>query len=136
MNGEYQSYKIEDAAGVLRYRAVVRGAAEGGVKKPAAANEGKFVGITQDSQAVQNKAVTVKTQGRSFVVAAGVIAYGDAVGIGDNTGKVISAQTDYAAAAGVAKNVYVIGFAETAAGADGDIIEINIQPQLVKTAAS
>jgi hypothetical protein len=130
-----RAYKITDATGVLQYRAVVQDGA-GACKKPAGANAPKFVGVTQEDQPNQYRSVTVKESGRTFAVAAGAIAAGDAVAIGDNTGKVVSCQADYEAAAGVAKLVYCIGFARTAAGADGDIFEFEIRPHLVKTPAS
>jgi hypothetical protein len=130
-----RAYKITDAAGVLQFRAVVQDGA-GACKKPAAANAAKCVGVTQEAQATQNRNVLVRESGRTFVTAAGKIDAGDAVAIGDNTGKVVSCETDYAAAAGVAKLIYCIGFARTDAAADGDICEIEIRPHLVKTAAS
>lgn len=136
MTGEFRSYKITDAAGVLIYRAVVQGANAGEVKKPAAADEGKAVGFTQEAQATQNKSVLVKEAGRTFAVAAGAIAVGDAIGIADATGKVKSVQTDMAAAPGVAKVVNVLGYARTAAAADGDMIEAQIAIFTVKTAVS
>jgi len=129
VTGEYRAYKIEDAAGVLQYRAVVQGTAAGAVNKPSAENEGKFIGVTQEAQGTQNRSVVVKESGRTFVVAAGIIAIGDAVQIGDNTGKVVSAQAELVDVdVNPAALVYVIGFARTAAGADGDIIEMQIQP--------
>ena len=137
MTGEFRSYKITDAAGVLKFRAVVQGTNAGEVKKPSAENEGKFVGVTQETQATQNKSVLVKESGRSFVTAAGVVAVGDAVQIGDNTGKVVSAQAELVDVdVNPAALVYVIGFARTAAGADGDLIEIQIQPFLKCTPVS
>lgn len=133
---QYRTYKIEDSGGVAKYLAVVVGAAEGGVKKPAAADAGKCVGITQEAQATQNKSVRVKRSGYSFATASAAIAFGDAVGIAGTTGKLKSVQTDMAAAPGTAKVVNVVGYAETAAGADGDLFEIFVQPFTVKTAAS
>jgi hypothetical protein len=136
MTGEYRTYKITDAAGVLAYRAVVQGTNEGEVKKPSAANEGKFVGVTQEAQATQNRGVLVKETGRTKGIASGVIAVGDWVRIGDNTGKFESAQTDVVAVPGTAKVNYPVGMARTAAGADGDEFWFQIQPFVVKTAAS
>jgi len=137
MTGEIRSYKIEDAAGVLIYRAVVQGTAAGAVKKPSAENEGKFIGITQEAQATQYRSVPVKESGRSFAVAAtGTIAVGDYVRIADSAGKMNSAQADVVLAPGSAKINYVIGVARTAAAADGDIFELQIQPFVAKTAAS
>lgn len=134
--GEFRTYKITDASGVLIYRAVVQGAAAGEVAKPAGANAGKFVGVTQEAQGTQNKSVRVKESGRTFAVASGAIAVGDAVSIGDSSGKLQSCQTGYVAAPGTAALVYCVGFARTAAGADGDIFEVQLNPHLVKTAAS
>jgi hypothetical protein len=136
MTGEYRAYKITDAAGVLQHRAVVQGTNAGEAKKPSAENEGKFIGVTQEAQATQNKSVVVKEAGRTPAVAAGIISVGDYVRIGDNTGKFTSAQTDAIAAPGTAKVNYVVGVARTAAGADGDIFELEIQPFVVKTAAT
>ena len=136
MTGEFRTYKITDAAGVLAGRVVVQGTNAGECKKPSSADEGKAIGITQEAQATQNKGVLVKESGRSRVVAAGVIAVGDAIGIADNTGKVKSVQTDMAAAPGTAKVVNVLGYARTAAGADGDEIEVQINIFTVKTAAT
>lgn len=129
MNGIYRTYKIEDASGVLQYRAVVQGAAAGAVKKPTAVGAGKIIGITQEEQATQNKSVSVKRSGFSFAVAAGQIAVGDAVEIADTTGKLQSAQAkleDLSEATAVVH--HFVGLAETAAGADGDMFEVFIHP--------
>lgn len=134
---EIRTYKIEDAAGVLQFRAVVRGAAAGGVKKPSAEGEGKFVGVTREAQATQNKNVPVQTTGIATCVAAAAISYGDAVYIGDNTGKVKSCQTALAAVlVNPAANLYVIGYAETAAADDGDHIKVSLQPFAATRAVS
>lgn len=123
----YKTYKITDAAGVSKYRAVVRGANEGEVAKPGAAGDGKCVGFTDEAQALQNKPVKVAVAGFAFATASGAIAYGDAVEIADNTGKIRSCQARLAAAtAGAAEVVNVVGYAEKAAGADGDVIPIRI----------
>lgn len=136
MTGDYRSYKITDAAGVGKYLAVVQGTNAGEVKKPGAADAGKCKGITQEDQLTQNRSVLVKRSGFSFGVAGGAIAVGDAVGIHGTTGKLKSVQADMAADPGVAKVVNVVGYAETAADADGDIIELHIDIFTVKTAAS
>jgi len=133
---EFRSYKIEDAAGVGKFLAVVQGSAAGAVKKPAAADEGKCVGITQEDQLTQNRSVNVKKSGFTFGVAGAAIAAGDAVGIAGNTGKLKSVQTAMAAAPGVVAVVNVVGYAETAAAVDGDIFELEIQRFTVKTALS
>lgn len=127
MNGQVFSYKVTDVGGVAIYRAVVQGANAGEVAKPGGAGVGKCVGFTQEAQGTQNRSVNVKEVGRTFAVAGAAIAVGDAVDINDNTGKVRSCQARLAAAtAGAAEVVNVVGYARTAAGADGDIIEIQI----------
>ncbi|KKM05478.1 hypothetical protein LCGC14_1753710 [marine sediment metagenome] len=131
-----KTYKIEDAAGVGQYLAVVTGAADGGCKKPAAANEAKFVGFTQEAQANQNKGVTVRVMGISRAVAKSAIANGDWVRIAENTGKIESAQADVIAAVGTEKVNHCIGMAEAAAAADEDIIPVRIQPMVAKTAVT
>ncbi len=131
-----KSFKIEDAAGVGQFLAVVIGANDGGCKKPAGANASGFVGFTQESQTVQNKAVPVRVQGISRAVAKGSIAYGDRVQIADNTGKVQSCE---AAIAAILQNpaalVNVVGRA-MATAADGDIIPVLIQDYAVVTPVS
>ncbi len=136
MSGEDRSYKITDAAGVLQYRAVVQGTNAGECKKPSAENEGKFMGVTQEAQATQNRSVLVREAGRTFGTAAGVISVGDYVRIGDSAGKFTSAQADVVLAPGSAKINYVVGVARTAAAADDDVFVMQIQPFVAKTAAS
>src|SRR4051794_24264965 len=133
----FTTRRITDAAGVGIYLAVVQDTAERDVKKPAAANAGKFVGITQEAQATQNKGVRVKTDGPSFATASGVIAVGDYVNIAGSSGKLASCQTSVAAGlANPASVIYVIGQAISAAAADGDIFEVEIQPVPVPLALS
>lgn len=132
----FRSYKITDAGGVTKFLAVVQGTNAGEVKKPTGADVGFCKGITQEDQATQNKSVRVKRTGFTFAVAAAAIAVGDAVGINGTTGKLKSVQTAMAAAPGVAGVVNVVGYAETAAAADGDIFEIHIDIFTVKTAVS
>jgi len=131
-----QTFKITDMAGVLQYRAVVQGTNAGECKKPSAANEGGFLGVTQEAQANQYKGVAVRRLGVTRVTAAGVIAVGDHVRIADNTGKVESAQADVIAVPTTPKVNYPIGRAESASAADGDEILMMIAPFVVKTATS
>ena len=132
----HETFRIMDAAGVLIHRAVVQHTLAGDVAKPGAANAGKFVGITQEAQATQYGRVAVKTGGKTFAVAYGTIAVGDHLGIGDTAGRVASNETSVVLAPGTALVNYVIGVARTAAGAQDDIIEMVIAPEIVKTAAS
>jgi len=127
---EYQSYKIEDMAGVLIHRAVVRGTAvAGGVKKPSGAGEGKVVGITQEAQATQYASVPVKCAGLSYAVMYGSGAYGDALEVADNTGRLRSCQAALVdLAESTAYVTYVVGFAEKAWTATDDVILVRIAP--------
>lgn len=132
----YRSYKITDAAGVDKFLAVVQGTNAGEVTKPGGAGVGKCIGFTQEKQATQNRSVSVKTFGWTKAVAAAAIAVGDAVDINAATGKIRSCQTRMAAGVGTADIVNVVGYAETAAAADGDEIEIRIFIFTVKQAVS
>jgi hypothetical protein len=132
---DYRSYKITDAGGVDKHLAVVRDGA-GAVKKPTGAGVGLCVGFTQEKQATQNRGVRLKVAGYTFAVAAAAITAGDAVDINGTTGKIRSAQTRMNAGVGTADIVNVVGYAETAAGADGDIIEVRIAIFTVKQAVS
>lgn len=136
MTGQFHTYRITDAAGVGAGLAVVQDTAAGDVKKPAAANAVGFVGVTQYAQATQNKSVSVKEYGRTFGVAAGAIAVGDWVYIADNTGKFASCEASVNLAPGTALQINICGKARTAAAVSGDLFEFDIQPFVVKTAAS
>jgi hypothetical protein len=131
-----KTYQIEDAAGVGQFIAVVVGANDGGCKKPAAANAKGFLGFTQEAQTHQNKGVAVRKIGISRAIAAAAIANGDWVAIDGTTGKVKSVQTAVDAVPGTAADVQVIGKAEAAASADGDIIPVFIHQTVAKVAAS
>lgn len=132
-----RTYKITDAAGVLAHRAVVRGTNDGECKKPTAANVGKFVGITAEAQATQNKPVPVDVDGVVFGVASGAISYGDMVNIADTGGKLASVEATVALGlVNPAAVQYVVGFAETAAAADGDLFKVRICPMVIPLAVS
>jgi hypothetical protein len=133
---DIRTYTITDAAGVGKFRAVVQDTAEGKVKKPAAANAPGFVGISQEAQGTQNGKLAIKEGGRTRAIAGGIIDVGDLVKIGDNTGKLVSAQAAIAAHPGAASIQYVVGQARSAAGADGDEFWLQIRPQVVTIAAT
>jgi len=130
------TYTIDDAAGVGQFICVVKGAADGGCKKPAGANAAGFLGITQAAQSKQNKGVAVRKQGISRAIASGAIAFGDRVNIAGASGKVASVEATVAAAPGAAANTEVIGRAETTSANDGDVVMIWIAPQIVNIAVS
>jgi hypothetical protein len=130
-----KSYTIDDAAGVGQYVVVVQGAANGGCKKPAAANDAGFLGVTIEAQPNQNKSVPVQ---KGFVVRVkygGTITRGDRLVINSSAGDVKSAEALVTAAPGSASVQNVIGMAEID-GSSGDVGLMNIAPCVVNIAAS
>lgn len=126
---EVSSYQIADAAGVAVHMAVVRDSTVGRVKKPTAAGNGKFVGITQEAQETQYGDVPVKSAGFSFATMYGSGAYGDALDIADTTGRLRSCQTaleDLAETTAYLTNV--VGYAEQAWTQTGDVILVRLAP--------
>jgi hypothetical protein len=115
-----KAYAIEDSGGVGAYLAVAQGTAAGTAKLPGAANAGAILGVTVHSQSLQGANVAVRKAGIARVKAAGAIALGAPVNIAGTSGKVKAVNE----AQGTAVNC--LGFAETAAAADGDVIEVFI----------
>lgn len=115
-----KAYSTEDATGVGAYRVVVQGANAGEALLPAAANDASILGVTVHSQSRQGGHVAVRKAGIARVVAAGAIALGDAVNVADSAGQVKTVSE----ALGTLVNI--LGFAETAAAAAGDVIEVFI----------
>jgi hypothetical protein len=113
-----KAYQITDSGGVEAYRAVVQGTNAGEAAKPGAANAGSILGVTVHAQSNQNQNVAVRKAGIARVEAGGAISVGAPVNVNGTSGKVkaISESTGTA--------VSCLGFAETAASADGDIIEV------------
>jgi hypothetical protein len=131
-----KAYTIDDAAGVGQYLCVVRGAADGGCKKPGGANAAGFCGITQEAQSKQNKGVAVRKLGISRAIASGAITQGDRVNIAGVSGKVQSCEATVTHAPGTAAVTEVIGVAETTSVNDGDTIYVFITPFPVNIAVS
>ena len=115
-----KAYRILDADGVPANRVVVQGTNGGECQAPDAANAGGILGITIYSQSLQNQSVAVRKAGIARVVAAGGIDPGAPVNIADATGKVKAIDEE------AGTKINCVGFAETAAIADGDIIEVFI----------
>lgn len=115
-----KAYAIEDSGGVEAFRAVVQGTSAGEATLPAAANDGSILGVTVHGQTRQDGHVAVRKAGIARVVASAAIGLGAAVNISGTSGKVkaISETTG--------TKIQCLGFAETAASADGDVIEIFI----------
>ena len=115
-----KAYKITDADGVGAGLVVVQGTNSGECAAPGAENAAAILGVTVHGQSLQNQNVSVRKAGIAGVVAAGAISVGDPVNVAGASGKVQAITID---ASGKAN---CLGFAETAASADGDIIEVFI----------
>lgn len=132
---QYRTRRVETVAGVQQFRALVAGVQAGGADYAAALNSPGFVGITQEAQAF-GRGVSCKIAGISTAIAAGPIAVGDYVNIGDNAGRLGSCQADVTAAPGTAMVIHVVGKAITPALALNDEFEVQINEFVVNRAAS
>jgi len=115
-----KAYSIDETNGVAAYRVVVQGTNAGEAKLPGGANAAKILGVTVHSQTAQGANVAVRKAGIARVTAAGAIAVGVPVNIAGTSGKVKAISE----ASGT--HIPCLGFAETAASADGDIIDVFI----------
>ena len=109
------------ASAVSKHRVVVATANESEVDAPGGANASSIVGITQESQDTVGDPVPVTTAGIEFVEAASAIDPGDMIRIAGTGGKVETSSP----ATGV--NDFLVGQALGKAGADGDVIPVQIQ---------
>ena len=119
-----KTYKVTEAAGITKWRAVVPGTNDGECKLPTAANQ-LSLGITQESQAKQNQNVAARKYGISRAYAKGAITKGDYVEVGDTSGALRKA--DLSTVPGSATLHHVLGIAETSA-ADGEIFFVFLSP--------
>jgi hypothetical protein len=115
-----KAYRIASPNGVSAYRVVVHGPLVGECSLPAAENAGNLAGVTVHDQTTPGRSVTVRKAGIAEVAAAGPIPLGAPVIAAGTSGKVKAAS----GAAGTRVNV--LGFAESVAVQDGDIIEVFI----------
>jgi len=113
-----KAYSVNQSGGVGAYLVVVQATNAGEAKLPAAANATGILGVTVHSQSLTGANVAVRKAGIARVTAAGVIALGAPVNIAGASGKV------KAISEGAGTKINCLGFAETAAGADGDVIEV------------
>lgn len=113
-----KAYRVGTPTGVGAQRVVVHGPITGECQLPAAENAGGLAGVTVHAQATQGRAVTVRKLGIAEVVAAGPIALGSPVMAAGSNGKV------KAATGAPGTRVNVLGFAESPATQDGDVIEV------------
>jgi hypothetical protein len=122
-----KTYKVTEAAGITKWRAVIPGTNDGECKLPTAANQ-LSLGITQEAQAKQNQNVAVRKYGISRAYAKGAVTKGDYVEGGDATGALRKA--DLTTVPGAATLHHVHGIAETSA-ADGEIFFVFLSPNPV-----
>jgi hypothetical protein len=122
-----KTYKVTEAAGITKWRAVIPGTNDGECKLPTAANQ-LSLGVTQEAQAKQNQNVAVRKYGISRAYAKGSITKGDYVEVGDATGALRKA--DLTTVPGSATLHHVLGIAETSA-ADGEIFFVFLSPNPV-----
>ncbi len=113
-----KAYKVTDANGVDANLVVVQGTNAGECALPGAANAGAILGVTMHSQSLQNKNVSVRKAGIASVVAAGAISVGVPVNVAGTSGKVKAIDETSGT------KINCVGYAETAASADGDIIDV------------
>jgi hypothetical protein len=122
-----KTYKVTEAAGITKWRAVIPGTNDGECKLPTAANQ-LSLGITQEAQAKQNQNVAVRKYGISRAYAKGAVTKGDYVEVGDANGALRKA--DLTTVPGAATLHHVLGIAETSA-ADGEIFFVFLSPNPV-----
>jgi hypothetical protein len=122
-----KTYKVTEAAGITKWRAVVPGSNDGECKLPTAANQ-LSLGITQEAQAKVNQNVAVRKYGISRAYANGTVTKGDYVEVGASTGALRKA--DLSTVPGAATLHHVLGVAETSAN-DGEIFFVFLSPNPV-----
>ena len=127
-----KTYKVTEAAGVTKYRAVIPGTNDGECKLPTAVNQ-LSCGITQEAQAKVNENVTLRKYGISRAYAKGVVTKGDYIEVGATDGSLRKA--DLTTVPGTAALHNIVGVAETSA-ADGEVFFVFLSPSPVVVPAS
>lgn len=122
-----KTYKVTEAAGVGKYRAVVPGTNDGECKLPTAANQFAY-GITQEAQSRQNANVAVRKYGITRAYASGTITKGDYVEVAGTDGALRKA--DLATVPGAATLHHILGVAESSA-ANGEVFFVFLSPNPV-----
>jgi hypothetical protein len=122
-----KTYKVIEAAGITKYRAVVPGTNDGECKLPTGSNQ-LSLGITQEAQADQNENVAVRKYGISRAYASGTVTKGDYVEVASAAGDLRKA--DLATVPGAATLHHVLGVAESSA-ANGEIFFVFLSPNPV-----
>jgi hypothetical protein len=119
-----KTYKVIEAAGISKYRAVIPGTNDGECKLPTAANQ-LSLGLAQETQSKQNENLAVRKYGISRAYAKGTVTKGDYVEVGDATGTLRKA--DLSTVPGAATLHNILGIAETSAN-DGEIFFVFLSP--------
>ena len=125
-----KTYKVIEADGITKYRAVVPGTNDGDCKLPTAANQFS-VGITQEAQANQNENVAVRVYGISRAYASGTVNKGDPVEVASSAGDLRTATLT----PGTAAVHHIVGYAETSA-TTGGVFMVRLAQSPVSVAAS
>jgi len=117
-----QQYNLDDSfvadSAISRYRVVVHSGVTGHVKLPAAQDAAAIVGVTQHATDASGDAILVRRQGITKVeVSSANVTKGVALRIYDIRGMVDRQAAAWASGDGV------VGYAEEASAASGDIIE-------------
>ena len=113
-----KAYRVNQSGGVSAHRVVVQGTNPGECKCPAAADAGEILGVTTHAQGEDGRPVAVRKAGIALVEASGAITVGASVSIADTDGKVKAINLS------AGQTTWCLGTAETAASADGDLIEV------------
>jgi hypothetical protein len=115
-----KAYTVNQAGGVAAHRVVVQGSGAGECKYPAAAGlaGGTVLGVTTHAQSENGRAVAVRKAGIALVEASGSITVGQPLEVAGTSGKV------RAIAQASGERTWCVGYAETGASIDGDLIEV------------
>jgi hypothetical protein len=113
-----KAYRQSGSTAIPAARVVVATAGPGECTLPASANAGFILGIAMTGQSAPGRALTVRKAGVASAMAAGAIPYGAPVNIAGSTGKV------KAISEAPGTKVQCLGFAETSAASDGDLVEV------------
>ena len=116
-----KAYTVSQSGGVGAHRVVVQATSAGECKLPASSGEnaGTVLGVTTHAQSENGRPVAVRKAGIALVEAAAAISVGQALEVSDTQGRV---QAVSALAAG--ESTKAVGYAETAATAAGDLVEV------------
>lgn len=115
-----KAYTADQTGGIGAYLVAVQSTQAGNAKLPTAANAGSILGVTVHSQTLKGANVAIRKAGIAKVVAAGPIAVGVPVNVAGASGKVKAISET------AGTKVCCLGFAETAAASDGDVLEVFI----------